>query len=63
MSRHTAADLAWSDQQAAQSVRFAVPLVRKAHRWIEPGQGGWCWVMGIVLVIEFSLIFYGWSHR
>jgi hypothetical protein len=56
MSRHTASDLAWSEQRAAQSVRLAVPLVRKPKRWIEPGQGGWCWLMGFVIAGEVAVI-------
>ncbi len=56
MSRLHAADLAWADQEAAKSVRLAIPNVRQPARWVEPGQIGWCWTLGFVIACEIGFI-------
>jgi len=52
------------EQSAVQSLRRAIPLVRKPAKWIEPGQGGFCFFLALVIACEIAILVYQiWFRR
>lgn len=64
MSRASAAEMAYADQMAAQSVARAVPMVRSDSQLWEPGQGWGVFVLALILAAEIAALIWGiWWRR
>ncbi len=65
MTRGLASESAWrADAAAAESVRRAVPLVRRAPRWVPPrGERLFMYASLVLLITELAILTLAIAYR
>lgn len=54
MPHHLTAEQHW--RQASRPFKHSVPLVHRQRLWLDTGQAGWCWLLGLVIACEIGVI-------